>query len=414
MKASVITIGDELLIGQIIDTNAAFIGQELTRIGVDVMQIKTISDDDDEILKALQEASKGFDLVLITGGLGPTKDDLTKRCFCTYFKDKLEENKEVLAHIEELFSHLKEPLLPVHREQAWVPSRAEILKNDYGTAPGMWMEKEGVVFVSLPGVPYEMKNILKREMIPRLSKRFKRPYILQKTVLCYGAGESRIAQRIGAWEDALPSCMKLAYLPQPGKVRLRVMIRGNNQQKIAAELNGHLMKLENILGEFYGGYEGEHNLQAEIADQLTQKQLTLATAESCTGGNIAALFTGIPGASSYYRGGLVPYQTAMKTRILGVSEPLIRKFSVVSAEVAEAMARRAQEVFQADVAVATTGNAGPTKGDSDAEVGTVFIAVACRKKTEVREYHLGKLREKVVGKAVNEALVLLHQVILKS
>ncbi len=413
MKAIVITIGDELLIGQVIDSNAAFIGRQLTQIGVDVVQIKTIPDADHEILKALKEASEGFDLVVVTGGLGPTHDDLTKRCFCTYFEDELIENKSVLDHIKELFTSIEEPLLPVHLDQALVPGRARILNNKYGTAPGMWIENEGVVYVALPGVPYEMKPILTDELIPKLKDRFDRPYILQKTILCYGAGESRIAKKIETWEADLPSSMKLAYLPQPGKVRLRVMIRGANRKKIAEVLHDRLRGLEKMLGDFFGGYEGEHNIEEDIADRLTQHKLTLATAESCTGGKIAALFTGIPGASVYYRGGLVPYQTAMKTRILGVSKAVIREFSVVSREVAEAMALQAQKLFQVDVAVATTGNAGPTKGDSDAAVGTVFIAIALKNKMEVREYHLGKLREKVVEKAVYEALVMLHRMLLK-
>ncbi len=413
MKAKVITIGDEILIGQIVDSNAAFIGQQLTAIGVDVVQIETVGDDFEAIVKAMGEVPEGCELILLTGGLGPTKDDLTKRCFCSYFKDQLEVDAPSLKHIKALFTSDKEPVLQMILDQALLPSRAIALTNRWGTAPGMWREKDGVVYVALPGVPYEMKGLLIEEVLPRLKQRFKHTYILQKTLLTYGMGESRIAQLIQEWEADLPVNIKLAYLPQPGMVRLRVMARGEDYDDLKRALADRLSALEMLLGSIFKGYEGERNLQQEIADQLVKWGLSLATAESCTGGKIAALFTEIPGASTYFKGALVPYQTAMKTRVLNVPKAVIDRHSVVSSAVAEAMAKGAQKLFQADLAVATTGNAGPTKGDSAAPVGTVFIAVAFKQKIVVKEYHLGSPREKVVKRAINQALMVLHDVLLQ-
>lgn len=413
MKAKVITIGDEILIGQIVDSNAAYIGQKLTAIGVDVVQIETVGDDFEAIVNAMREVPKDCELVLLTGGLGPTKDDLTKRCFCFYFDDQLEMDTEILEYIKTVFLSDKEPILQRVLDQALLPSGAIALKNRWGTAPGMWREKEGVVYVALPGVPYEMKGLLVKEVLPRLKQRLGDAYILQRTLLTYGIPESRIAQRIEEWEDSLPTNMKLAYLPQPGMVRLRIMARGENRAVLERALADRLKALEVVLGPIFKGYEKESNLQEEIADRLVKLQLSLATAESCTGGKIATLFTEIPGASAYFRGALVPYQTAVKTSVLKVPEALITNYSVVSREVAKAMARGAQKLFQADLAVATTGNAGPTKGDSEAEIGTVFIAIAFQQKVVVKEYHWGRPREKVVRKAVNQALVLLNDLLLQ-
>ena len=414
MNAELITIGDEILIGQILDSNAAFMGQQLTAIGIDVVQIKTIRDDEAEIIKALNDVTTDIDVVLITGGLGPTKDDVTKHCFCRFFEDELVENKTVLQNIKTMFARLDTPVLPANLSQAMVPSKARVLHNAFGTAPGMWMERQGTIFVAMPGVPYEMKNIVKEEVIPRLIKRFDRPFILQKTLLTYGVGESRIAKRIEDWENDLPSNMSLAYLPQPGKVRLRVMIRGHEKSLIEQALSERLKGLEALLKDSFVGYEGQHNLQEDIADKLKAGKLTIATAESCTGGKIAAVFTEIPGASTYFKGGLVPYQTQIKSSVLNVPADLIDKYSVVSAEVAQAMAKQAQNLFQSDIAIATTGNAGPTKGDSDADVGTVFIAIAYKSRVFCKEFHLGKSRDKVVERAINEALMMLAQVLPKS
>ncbi len=409
MNAEIITIGDEILIGQVVDTNSAFIGKELTKIGIEVNQIKSIKDEPAHIAAALKEAATRADLVLITGGLGPTRDDKTKAVFCNYFKDYLVVNQSALANVKRLFARIKEPVLPVNLDQAKVPSQAVVLPNKYGTAPGMWFEKDGVVYVSMPGVPYEMKALMTDEVIPQLMQKFNRPYILQKTVLTYGMGESRLAEKIKNWEDRLPSYMSLAYLPAPGRVRLRLTARGNEQAVLQKALDEHLQALELLIGNLIGGYEGESSLQEEIAQQLTYQRQTLATVESCTGGKIAAMFTEIPGASAYFKGSLVPYSSRVKEEVLGVSEDLIKEHSVVSELVVKAMATRAQQLFKVDYVVATTGNAGPTKGDSDAEIGTVFVAIATPQKVITQEFHLGKLREKVVNKAIYRALMMLKE-----
>lgn len=406
MNAEIITIGDELLIGQVIDSNSAFIGKQLTQVGIEVNRIKTIKDDAQEIKDALDAAAYA-DVVLITGGLGPTKDDITKNVFCEYFDDHLVENSQVLAHIKNLFKHIDEPILAENLSQAQVPSKAEILPNPFGTAPGMWFERNKTVYVSMPGVPYEMKAILIEEVIPRFVEKYKRPYILHKTVLTYGVGESNLAKKIEKWESKLPVNARLAYLPSPGQVRLRLTFRGKNRPELQTAMANELQKLEQLIGDVIGGYEGEGSLLEEIGNQLKTLKKTVATAESCTGGEIAAMITRTPGASTYFKAGIVAYETFMKTELLGVSKDSIDKFSVVSGQVAKEMAEGARRKLKTDFSIATTGNAGPAKGDSDAEVGTVFIAVADHNGTEVREFHFGNSREKVVRKSVMKALEML-------
>lgn len=409
MNAELITIGDELLIGQIPNSNSAFIGKELTKIGIEVKQIKTISDERQDILNALRSAGARTDIVLITGGLGPTNDDITKKTLVGYFKDELVINETVRRRIEDLFSKMDEPLLQVNLDQAKMPSKAEVLQNRLGTASGMWFDENGVVYIALPGVPYEMKALLGHTVIPKLRDKFKLPFILQKTILTYGVGESRIANKIKDWENALPEFVSLAYLPSPGMVRLRLTARGENKQKLQKEIDDQIKKLNLRIGDITNGYEGETSLEEEIAKTLTDKELTLATAESCTGGKIAVKFMEIPGASAYFKAGFVPYFTSEKIEVLGVERETIDRYSVVSAQVAEEMARQAGRKFRSDFALATTGNAGPSKGESPAEVGTVFIALAAKDEVITREFHFGRPREKVVQKAVFQALSMLKE-----
>lgn len=411
MKAEIITIGDELLIGQVLDSNSAFISKALTKIGVEVRQITTISDRREHILKSLKEASSRVDIVLVTGGLGPTNDDVTKLTFADYFKDSFVVNQDVLTHIKTLFSAINTPVLPANLSQAKLPSKAEALTNRYGTAPGMWFEETGCVYVALPGVPYEMKALMQDEVIPRLKEKFDCPYILYETVLTYGMGESEVAHRLKDWEAALPAFMSLAYLPAPGKVRLRLTAKGRDKSKLEQALKCQLKTMENLIGTIVKGYEGMFTLPEQIANQLTDKHETLAVAESCTGGKIATLFTAIPGASRYFKGAIVPYFTEAKTNVLEVDERLIKRHSVVSAEVAKAMALQVSRKFGADYGLATTGNAGPTKGDSEASLGTVYIALACENTVKVEAFHLGNHREKVVGKAVAKALEILFEAV---
>ncbi|WP_019038936.1 competence/damage-inducible protein A [Psychroflexus tropicus] len=414
MQAEIITIGDEILIGQIIDTNSAFIAKQLNKIGVDVYQISSIEDEKSHILNALEEASKRSNIIIITGGLGPTKDDITKHTFCEYFNDELVLDQKILDHVEEIFKkYVNTPILEANRSQAWMPSQAITLHNEYGTAPGMWFEKNDVVYISMPGVPYEMKSILTEQALPRLQDRFKTPYIIHKTVLTYGLGESAIADRIEDWENQLPPFIKLAYLPSLGRVRLRLSARGEDEQVLKEGLETSIEHLNRIIGDIIKGYEDEQTLEERIAESFSLKGKTLATAESCTGGRLAAKFTEIPGASKYFIGSVVSYATSAKSDVLKIPEEFVEKYSVVSSEITKVMAEKAKAMFKSDYALATTGNAGPTKGDSDAEIGTVFIAVATPEATQVHEFQFGKHRERVTQKAVNKALELIYEAILK-
>ena len=414
MLAEIITIGDEILIGQIIDTNSSYIAKELNKIGVSVYQMTSVQDNREHILEALHDAQKRVKVVIITGGLGPTKDDITKHTLCSFFDDILVEDSNVLAHVETLFAkYIGTPISDMNRQQALVLSKASVIHNPFGTAPGMWIERDGVVYVSLPGVPFEMKNLITNEVIPRIVARFERPFIIHRTLLTYGIGESSLAERIALWEDELPLYIKLAYLPNLGKVRLRLTAKGVDRDKIVARVEEEIKKLYPLIGEFIFGIENEETLEEVVAKLLTSKKMTLATAESCTGGKIAEQLTAIAGASAYFKGSVVSYATQTKIEVLHVPESLIEKHSVVSAEVAKAMAENVKRLLKSDFAIATTGNAGPTKGDSDAEIGTVFIAIASPNGVFAEEFNMGNHREKIIQKTVNKALELLQKEITK-
>jgi nicotinamide-nucleotide amidase len=414
MFAEIITIGDEILIGQIIDTNSAFIAKELNKIGISVYQITSVQDEREHILAALEEAKTRAQIVIITGGLGPTKDDITKHTFCEFFSDTLVKNDTVLKHVEKLFaSFVSTPISDVNRQQAMVPSKATILHNANGTAPGMWMQSDGVSFVSLPGVPFEMKALMVNVVIPKIVEDFERPYIIHKTLVTYGLGESAVADRIGAWEENLPSFIKLAYLPNLGKVRLRLTAKGPDNRILEKSIEEAIKKLQPLIDDIFYGTDDDQTLEEFVAKLLTAKQMTLATAESCTGGRIAQKITAMSGASAYFKGSIVSYATETKINVLNVPKALIDKHSVVSAEVAKAMAINVKELLKTDFAVATTGNAGPTKGDSDADIGTVFIAIATPNEVFVDKFMMGNQRTRIVQKAVNKAFELLQKEILK-
>tara|TARA_R110002051_G_scaffold105500_1_gene178436 strand:- start:6690 stop:7937 length:1248 start_codon:yes stop_codon:yes gene_type:complete len=414
MFAEIITIGDEILIGQIVDTNSAFIAKEFNKIGVSVVQITSIQDERNHILKALEEAESRADIVVITGGLGPTKDDITKHTLCEYFQDNLVENQEVLRHVEQIFkTYITAPLLQVNKNQALVPSKAQVLHNAYGTAPGMWINGTSTVFVSLPGVPFEMKYLMEHQVIPKIQKEFDRPFIVHKTIITYGIGESALAEKIQDWEERLPQTIKLAYLPSLGKVRLRLSTKGGNLNALEILIKVEIEKLYALLHDIMHGEEDEESLEEIISKLLTTKGLTLSTAESFTGGKIAELITQIPGASAFYKGTIVSYATEAKMNLLQVPKELIEAHSVVSAAVAEAMARNVRELMNTDFSIATTGNAGPSKGDSNEEVGTVFIAIASPKAVFSEKFKMGSQRERVVQKSVFKALELLQKEILK-
>jgi len=414
MFAEIITIGDEILIGQIIDTNSAFIAKELNKIGISVYQITSVQDEREHILAALNEAKTRAQIIIVTGGLGPTKDDITKHTFCEFFNDTLVKNETVLRHVEKLFaSFVSTPISDVNRQQAMVPSKATVLHNANGTAPGMWMQSDGVSFVSLPGVPFEMKTLMINAVIPKIVKDFERPYIIHKTLVTYGLGESAVAERIADWEENLPPFIKLAYLPNLGKVRLRLTAKGPNHKILEDSIEEEIKKLRPLIDDIFYGTDDDETLEEFVAKLLTSKQMTLATAESCTGGRIAQKITAMSGASVYFKGSVVSYATETKINVLNVPKALIDKYSVVSAEVAKAMAKNVKELLKTDFAVATTGNAGPTKGDSDADIGTVFIAIATPNEVFVDKFMMGNQRTRIVQKAVNKAFELLQKEILK-
>lgn len=414
MLAEIITIGDEILIGQVVDTNSAYLATELHKIGVSVYQITSIQDDRDHILMALEEAETRADIILLTGGLGPTKDDITKHTLCEYFGDHLVVDEQVLAHIEHLFkTYISTPISDLNRRQAEVPSRATVLHNAYGTAPGMWLQGKKAVFVSMPGVPFEMKQLFEQQVRPRIVSTFTRPVLLHRTLITYGLGESAIAERLTDWEEALPAHMKLAYLPNLGKVRLRVSIKGTDLRTLEEELRQQLQTLKSHISDILFGEEDGEPLEETLRKLFTAKKATLATAESFTGGKIAAGLTSIPGASAYFKGSVVSYATEVKTGLLGVPEDLVSAHSVVSAPVARAMAENVRTLLQTDFGVATTGNAGPTKGDSDAPVGRVYIGIAGPEGSFATEFTMGNHRERIVQKSVHKALEMLQQEILK-
>lgn len=410
MKAEIITIGDEILIGQIVDTNSQWIGSELNKIGVSVYQITSIQDDQQHILNALKEAQERADIVIITGGLGPTKDDITKKTIAAFFNDtELIEYPEVIEHIKTLFAKVNHPFREIQKYQAQLPSKATLLKNNFGTAPGMWFFENNIVFVSLPGVPYEMKGLMTNEVLPRIQQQFQLPFIIHKTIMTYGQGESVIAEIIEDFENNLPSHIKLAYLPSFGRVRLRLTGKGNQKEALEKELEEKIKQLYQLLPDIITGFDDDHSLEKTIGDILTQKGKTLCTAESLTGGKIAATFVSEAGASAYFKGSFVTYTAEAKINLLGVSSETIKKNTVVSKEVALEMAKAAKEKLQTNFAIAVTGNAGPTTDHNDKSVGLVYIALITDEKTIVEEFNFGQPREKVINRTVSKSLEILRK-----
>ena len=415
MLAEIITIGDEILIGQIIDTNSVFIAKELNKIGVQVYQITSVQDQREHILNALEDAKNRVDIVLLTGGLGPTKDDITKKTFLEYFQDTLVENSIVLQNIKDIFSkYLQRAPLPSNLEQAMVPSKAIVLENPIGTAPGMWMEKQDTVFVSMPGVPIEMRALITNHVLPRIKKQFDRPFIYHKTLLTYGKGESEIQDIIGPWEASLPSNIKLAYLPSLGRVRLRLSSSSRDEYTLKEQVDAQMSTLNGLLKDISIGFEDQTSIQDQISTKLQHQQGFLSVVESCTGGAIAGEITILQGASSYFKGGMVAYATQIKTDVLGVDPTLIEKHSVVSQAVAQAMALKSNTVFGSQYAIATTGVAGPKTTDSSASVGTVCIAIASPRGVFSQEFNFGNSRERVIKKATNKAFEMLLKEISKN
>ena len=412
MKAQIITIGDEILIGQIVDTNAAYISRALNSVGVVVTERLSIGDDRDRIIEALDTSLSQCDMVITTGGLGPTKDDITKKTLAEYFHSELVCDKEVYAHVQKMLEERGIEFNELNQGQALVPACCTVLPNMKGTAPGMWFERDGRVVVSLPGVPYEMEHLMQDEVMPRLKERFTLRQIVHRTLITSGLAESMLAERIAAWEEALPPYLHLAYLPSPDKVRLRLSAYEVEGATVAHEIEAQFDKLRTIIPQYILGYETA-TIQSVVHDLLTQRHLTLATAESCTGGAIAARFTALSGASAYFKCGWVAYSVEAKHKQLGVRIEDVERYDVVSEEVARAMAEGARQRAQADYAVATTGIAGPTGGTAERPVGTVWMAVAGPCGTTALCRQSGSDRSQVIDRASGFAITLLRDEILR-
>ena len=414
ISAKIITIGDEILIGQIVDTNSTFISKQLINIGIEVNEILSISDEKSSIFNALDNSLNKFDIVITTGGLGPTNDDITKEVFCEFFNDKLVHNENLLIHIENLFKKfVNNPINNLNRAQALVPSKAKLIENKFGTAAGMAMIKGNTLFISLPGVPYEMKSMITSSVLPLLSKEFECPVILKKTLMTYGVGESTIANQLKDFEQKLAKNFKLAYLPNLGRVRLRISCKGNDKKKLEDQLDLYISELYNILGKIIIGFESVNSIELEIGKILVKSNKTLSTAESFTGGLISSRISSVPGASEYFKGSVVAYDTNVKKDLLKLDEGIINDFSVVSSQVANEMANNVKKLLDSDYSISTTGNAGPTKGDSKKDIGLIYISIATPFETKSYKFNFGNNREKNIKKSVNKALELLFNELLK-
>jgi nicotinamide-nucleotide amidase len=413
MLAEIITIGDEILIGQIVDTNSAWIAQQLNQIGVKVKQISSVSDNKEHILKALSEAEERASLILITGGLGPTKDDITKHTLCEYFNTQLVFNQEVYNNLEKIFSLRGKTVSETNRHQAEVPSNCIAIENKLGTAAGMWFEKNGKVFISMPGVPYEMKGMMENVLLDKIKSHFTTPTIIHRTILTQGIGESYLADMITEWEEALPNNMKLAYLPSLSMVRLRISASGESKVVLEEEVNKQAASLQSIIQEHIFGFETD-TLEGVIGKLLLEKKQSLATAESCTGGYIAHLITKVAGCSEYYKGSVIAYSNEIKTSELNVSTADLQQYGAVSREVVEQMAKGVKEKFNTDYAIATSGIAGPTGGSIEKPIGTVWIAIATPKGIVSEKYLFGDNRLGTIQRAALTALHLLQKEIKKT
>lgn len=408
----IISIGDELLIGQVINTNAAWMAEELNAIGFDVRQITCISDHPDEIQRALAQAEDRASVVLMTGGLGPTKDDITKDVLCNYFSTQLVLNEDVLENIRSFFQRKGLPLTELNRNQALVPESAIVIDNPMGTAPGLAFKKPGKLFVAMPGVPYEMKHIMESYVLPELPRLFAGKTIVHKTILTQGIGESFLAKIIADWENSLMPDVKLAYLPSPGIVRLRLTIKGEDKITLEKKLEEKVDELRKLIPEYIWG-EGRQTLEDSVGSLLLQKGLTVATAESCTGGYIAHRITSVPGSSAYFKGSVVAYDNQVKETILGLSSQLIQSHGAVSREVAEAMAVNLQQLMKTDFAVSSTGVAGPAGGTEEKPVGTVWIAVASENGVVSKKFLFGDERQRNIHRSSTSALALLREELFK-
>ena len=407
----IITIGDEILIGQIVDTNSAWMAVELNKAGFQLAQITSVHDDAKHIKEALDRALLRAEVVLITGGLGPTKDDITKQTLCEYFETKLVFNPDVLENIKQLYHTRWSVMNELTKSQAMVPENCTVIQNRVGSAPITWFEKEGKVIVSMPGVPLEMKKVMSDEIIPRLQKHFKTPVIIHKTVQVYGIPESQLALKLTDWENDLPDYLHLAYLPNFGIVKLRLSGVGHDDLKLEFSINQQIETLKSILGNSIFAFE-DKPVEKIIFERLKSLGLTVSTAESCTGGNIAHRLTLIPGISDCFKGAVVAYNNDIKINVLGVDAEDVEKYGAVSSQVAEQMAVGVRKLTQSDLAVATTGIAGPTGGTVEKPVGTIWISVCSQEHTITRTFIFGNFaRENFIERSTMAALMMLNELI---
>jgi len=416
MNVEIINIGDELLIGQVINTNASWMAEQLNLSGFSVSQVTVIRDDREHILESLAGAEMRAGIVLISGGIGPTKDDITKHTLCEFFRTRLVFNEAAYRDVEEIFARRGYAVTELNRQQAELPENCTGIPNKAGTARGMWFEKDRTgggktIFVSMPGVPFEMKGMMTGYVIPRLKEIFHTPFIYHRTLLTQGIGESFLAAHIENWESALPGNIKLAYLPQPGIVRLRLSGTGSQEQMVRKQVDAEAAKLENLTAEYLFGYD-EDTLEEIIGKLLKANNETLATAESCTGGYIAHLITSIPGSSAYFKGSVVPYANQIKRKILGIKAETLEKYGAVSMEVVIRMAKATQALFDVDYVVATSGIAGPDGGTPEKPVGSTWIAIATPEEVIARHYTFGDSRERNIRRTALQALNLLRKQII--
>jgi nicotinamide-nucleotide amidase len=391
IKAELLTIGDEILFGQIVDTNSQWMSVELTNVGIRVVRKTSVSDTEAEILTAFAEAETRADIILITGGLGPTSDDLTKPCLAKHFGCELQIHEEALREVTEFFKSRGRELTEVNRQQAALPVCCEKITNVNGTAPGMWFNKNGKVFVSMPGVPHEMKTMMTNIILPKLVKEFQPPMIRHKIIRTAGIGESFLSEKIKSWEESLPEHIKLAYLPSPGQVKLRLTAYGTDKEKLEAENDALATTLLPLAGEYIFGFNDDE-LEVVIGKMLLERKATIAVAESCTGGYLSHLFTSVPGSSAYFRGGVITYANDIKVNTLNINESTLQTAGAVSEEVVREMAANVRKKLNATVGVATSGIAGPDGGTPEKPVGTVWIAYADENKTVARKLQLSKER----------------------
>ncbi|WEK21106.1 MAG: competence/damage-inducible protein A [Candidatus Pedobacter colombiensis] len=405
MLAEIITIGDEILIGQIVDTNSAWMAEQLNLIGIKVKQVSSVSDDANHIIEALQLAEKRADIILITGGLGPTKDDITKITLARYFNMGFRRDQETLEHVTDIFTRFKKPMIESNRKQADVPDGCTVIKNKNGTAPCMWFEERGKIFVSMPGVPFEMMYLMEEEILPRLKKAFKLPAIIHRTILTANIGESFLAVELEEIENSLPPYIKLAYLPKLGQIRLRLSGTGDDEKLLKTEVETYAQQIISKVKK-YVVVDKDITLEKAILDIMEQHKLTLSTAESCTGGYISHLITQHPGCSAVFAGGAVTYSNALKMSVLGVKAETLEAYGAVSEQTVKEMAYGARINFKTDYAVAVSGIAGPDGGTADKPVGTVWVAVANSRHVIARLFNFSNRRIQNIERSAIAALTM--------